>query len=297
MAVEEDITIAGLKQARSGFSLDGEGNRVHQLVYKGQDFDALKASADALVKGQLIEPGWAVNSWNLEGVPGGGGLLTVNCTPYDQFETEDEEGTVTTEQKALRVVWTLKSVRNDVSILAYCDPAGSPSGASRVRIELWQKETDADLAASDGYHKDENNVAYLETYDKQIVAKIRKGVESVIRFYPVLSCKSTWSSLPKKFQGALGYVDDPAAPEADETEAPDDLASFIGGYEWLCVQDDIDQTGAGQYSRVRSWMGIKKTTQNQHPWDPDLYGQSRWPMPLQGASGGGTGGGTGGGES
>ena len=35
MAVEEDITIAGLKQARSGFSLDGEGNRVHQLVYKG----------------------------------------------------------------------------------------------------------------------------------------------------------------------------------------------------------------------------------------------------------------------
>ena len=260
------IPSSALRQVRVRLSADAEANKGYQIQYKDPSFSALKSATASFEKGDVVETGWLLDSWSLEGVPGGGGMLTLQCIP-DAGSGEDGSA------KALRAVWTCKSVRNDMSILSYCGGA-----ASRVALELWMKETDADVADADSYHSNETTVEQLNSQEIEIANKIRKGIDSVIRFYPVLTCKSTWSRIPGSFLTNLGFVNTPGAPSADETIAPANLSSIISAHSWLKVQDDVDETGNGRFQRVESWMGIDGT------WDANLYGPNRWPMPLQAAS-------------
>ena len=257
------IPASAYKQVRVRLSADAEANKGFQVQYKDPSFAALKAATAAFVKGDTVETGWVLDSWVLEGVPSGGGILTLQCAPAESSGTG---GT----SNALRAVWTCKSVRNDMSILSYCGGA-----ARRVALELWMKETDADLAEANSYHATDTTTDTLNSQEIEIANKIRKGIDSVIRFYPVLTCKSTWSRLPSTFLEKLGYIDTPGAPSADETIAPANLSSVISAHSWLKVQDDVDESGNGQYMRIESWMGINGT------WDEDLYGDNRWPMPIQ----------------
>ena len=156
----------------------------------------------------------------------------------------------------------------------------------RAALELWQKEADADLADANQFHRTGTETDTLNSQEQAIADKIRKGVESVIRFYPVLTCTSTWSRIPRTFMEHLGYVDSPAAPAADETDAPANLASVVSSHSWLKVQDDVSETGDGKWQRTESWMGIPKAD-GAAGWDADLYGASRWPMPLGGGAAGG----------
>ena len=259
------IPSSALRQVRIRLSADPEANKGYQILYKDPSFDALKTATASFVKGDVVETGWILDSWVLEGVPGGGGLLTLQCIPGS--------GSDTTSSTAQRAIWTCKSVRNDMSILAYCGDA-----ARRVALELWMKETDADLADANQFHATETTVDTLNSQEIAIANKIRKGIDTVVRFYPVLTCKSTWSRIPSTFLTNLGFVDNPGAPTADETIVPANLSSIISAHSWLKVQDDVDETGNGRFQRVESWMGIEGT------WDADLYGPNRWPMPLQSAS-------------
>lgn len=265
------IPQSAMKQVRCRLSMDAEANRGYQIQYKDTSYDTLKTAAAAFVRGDVVETGWLLDSWTLEGVPGGGGLLTLQCIPAG--DGGDSGQTLT----ALRAVWTCKSVRNDMSILAYCGGA-----ASRINLELWMKETDATLANANSFHATEAATDTLNSQESAIANKIRKGIDTVVRFYPVLTCKSTWSRIPGSFLTKIGFVDNPAAPSADEVVAPSNLSSVISAYSWLKVQDDVDETGDGRYQRFESWMGIGGT------WDPDLYGtvssQSRWPMPISAES-------------
>ena len=263
------IPQTALRQVRVRLSVDPEANKGFQIQYKDPSYSALETAATSFRRGDAVETGWLLDSWVLEGVPGGGGMLTLQCLPNDSGSGSGSSAT------ALRAVWTCKSVRNDMSILAYCGGA-----ARRVALELWMKETDAALAEANSYHNTEATTDALNSQEIAIANKIRKGIDSVIRFYPVLTCKSTWSRIPGTFLTKLGYVDTPGAPNADETIAPSNLASVISAHSWLKVQDDVDETGYGRWQRVESWMGIDGT------WDADLYGPNRWPMPLQSASSG-----------
>lgn len=228
-------------------------------------YSTLKTAADAIAFGDAYDGG-VVTNVALRRVPGEYGVLTLTLTKDD---------TTDNVQTALKAVWTCKSVRNDMSILAYCGGA-----ASRVNLELWMKETDAEVADANSFHKNEVETDQLNSQEIAIANKIRKGIDSVVRFYPVLTCTSTWSRIPSAFFNKLGYKDTPGVPSADETHAPANLSTVISAYDWLKVQDDVAETGDGKFQRVESWMGIDGT------WDSDLYGSSRWPMPL--GSGGGS---------
>lgn len=230
-------------------------------------YSALKAAADAIAIGDTYDGG-VVTNVALRRVPGDYGVLTLTLTKDDTSSGQSPT------QTALKVVWTCKSVRNDMSILAYCGGA-----ASRVALELWMKETDADLADANTFHKNEVETDTLNSQEIAIANKIRKGIDSVVRFYPVLTCTSTWSRIPSSFLHKNGYKDTPGAPSADETHAPSNLSTVISAYDWLKAQDDVVETGDGKFQRVESWMGIDGT------WDDDLYGSSRWAMPLGGGSG------------
>ena len=266
-----NIPTGALKQVRKSRQLDQNGQG-YQIQYKHTSYDAIETAAAAFRKGDVVESGWILDSWNLEGVPGGGGLLTITCVP-------DDGGGSGGTQTALKAVWTCKSVRNDVSILAYCGPSEG-SNPNRVALELWQKETDAELANAFKYKKnDQAEDDELSDASKAVAEKILKGVESVIRFYPVLTCTSTWSRIPGTFMEDLGFTDTPGAPSAGETLAPSNLSTIINAHEWLKVQDDVAELPDGKFTRTESWMGIKKVS-GTTAFDPDLYGQNRWPMPY-----------------
>lgn len=268
-----NIPASAYKQVRKSRQLDQNGQG-YQVQYKGTSYEALETAAAAFKKGDVVETGWILDSWALEGVPGGGGLLTITCAPNDSGS-----GGV---QKALKAVWTCKSVRNDISILAYCGPSEG-NNPNRVALELWMKETDAELANEFKYKKnDQAAEEELSAASKAVARKILKGVESVIRFYPVLTCTSTWSRIPGTFMEDLGFVDTPGAPSADETLAPSNLSTIISGHEWLKVQDDVTELPDGKFTRTESWMGVKKTDAQSGTtaFDPDLYGENRWTMPY-----------------
>ena len=259
MAVTIPNTAVEQVEKTQGLSADG---KTWARSWK-DSYSALKTAADAIAIGDSHDGG-VVTNVSLRRVPGDCGVLTLTLAKDDTSTGQNPT------QTALKAVWTCKSVRNDVSILAYCG-----SAARRVALELWMKESDADLADANNFHKNEAETDSLNSQEQAIADKIRMGIDSVVRFYPVLICTSTWTRIPSTFLQKVGYRDTPGAPSADETHAPSNLSSVISAYDWLKVQDDVAETGEGKFQRVESWMGIDGT------WDDDLYGSSRWAMPIE----------------
>lgn len=253
-ATEQLERTQGLSQAGSTWSRSWKGA-----------YSDLKTVADGIAVGDTYGNNVVVGA-SLRRVPGDYGVLTLTLTKDDTSSGE------TPTQSALRAVWTCKSVRNDMSILAYCGGA-----AKRVNLELWMKESDAAIANANRFHENEVETNSLNSQEIAIADKIRKGIDSVVRFYPVLTCTSTWSRIPSTFLQKVGYKDSPVAPAADKTHAPSNLSSLVSAYDWLKVQDDVVETGDSKWQRVESWMGIDGT------WDADLYGANRWPMPVSAA--------------
>lgn len=264
------VPASAVEQPSEGQALTEAGERTFTRAFKGP-YAALKALADGTSGGDTLG-GRTVRGHSLARSPGDLGVLT-----FTLLADAGEEGGL---PKALRAAWTCRSVRNDVSVLAYCGGA-----ASRVALELWMKEADADLADAYQYHRTETETDTLNSQEQAIADKVRKGVESVIRFYPVLTCTSTWARVPRTFMEGLGYAGTPGAPAADETHAPSNLASVVAAHHWLKCQDDVAETGDGRWQRTESWMGIPKAD-GAAGWDADLYGENRWPMPVSSAGGG-----------
>ena len=262
---------------REGRSDTGETTAA--FSWKG-DYDDLATAAHALVKGDEIDAGWIYSSHDLRRVPGDLGVLTLNCVPDPGTEGGDDEQGEEGEEKPLKDLWGLKSVRNDVSIMAYC--GSGENNPKRALIEAWMKEPDGELAKDYQYKAEDGRIVELtqDAATMDLIAKIEKGIESVIRFYPVVTRTRTYANCPPKCLENLGLIDTPPAPGAD-AKTPNGLAQAIADYQWLKVQDDAQEQPDGNFDRIESWMGILKTDGNNNsPWDADLYGANRWPMPY-----------------
>lgn len=265
------IPDSAVRQPDESESTNTSGNS-RTIAYKGP-YAALKSAKDAIKTGDKHDGG-VVKVATLRRMPGDLGILELTLAL--DLDEKDEQGN--TVQKALRAVWTCKSVRNDKSLLAYCgkDETYNPN---RAWIESWMAERDEALAKQGDYRKDNGSIASLAnaTHHSATWALMQKyldGIDSVVRFYPVLTCTATYADIPDKFLENLSYIDTPSSRAADETKAPSNLSNVIAAYKWLKVQDDVIETGDGQWQRVESWMG----TENN--WDEDLYGPNRWPMPY-----------------
>lgn len=254
--------------------VDENGNATLRYPIKG-GYDALEGLMATLTKSTVVVTGFLASTWELQRVPSGGGLLTINCVAdAGSFQPDPEKPE--TEPKPLDDIWTLRGVRNDVSILAYCGPSEG-NNPSRLRLECWMKESDKTLADNDSYRAADGRVIPLLAADKAIAAKIRKGIESVIRFYPVVTRTRVYADCPPKCLENLGLKDTPPAPAGD-AKKPSGLATAVEAYDWLKMQDDAIEQTDGKWSRVESWWGV---TPNDGGWDDDLYGANRWPMPYE----------------
>ena len=261
---------------------DDAGNLKKSFSWKGPYTD-LETAGQGIAKGDVVATGWVASSWSVRRTPGDYGVLTVECTPPDPTSGSGTEEDPTVVEP-LKDIWSIKSVRNDVSIMAYCglSPMGNPQ---RALIEAWMKEPDGDLAEnlqfrkSDGTVFDISNSEYPATV--ALIGKIRKGIEAVIRFYPVVTRTRTYADCPPACLENIGFIDTPPAP-AGTAKKPTGIGAAVAAHQWLKVQDDAQEQTDGQWTRTESWMGIAKSDNpDDSPWDPDLYGANRWPMPYQ----------------
>ena len=245
------------------------------IVFKGLWSEIVTAKT-ALVPDDAIETGWVAKTWNAKQIPGGWGELTIECAPPDK--TEQSGGQTTT--LPLEDLWSIRSCRNDVSVMAYCgiSPGGNPN---RADIEMWLKETDKALY-DDYQFKDPKGLTHeLSDPSKELAKKIQNGVQSVMRFYPVLTRKRVYSGQPPACLENLGYIDDPPTPGAG-AKHPGGVDTAISNHQWLKCQDDASKRSDGKWDRTESWMGIPKTdSPTESPWDDNLYGTTnRWAMPY-----------------
>jgi hypothetical protein len=266
---------------------DDESNKTLAYPIKG-GYSSLETLMLSLTQTTVVISGWIAKNWNLQRLPGSSGLLTINCVPDDMVPTPTEEDPDAKTQEPLKDIWSIKSVRNDVSIMAYCgvSPGANPQ---REQIEAWMKEPDGGLAANDSYRKDDGTVFAIGSDmqpTKDLMAKIRKGIESVIRFYPVITRKRTYSVVPPACLENLSYIDTPPVPAAatnanGTVKVPGGLLIAVSAHQWLKVQDDADEQSDGKWTRTESWMGIAISDSENLPWDANLYGANRWDMPYQ----------------
>jgi len=273
------------RQPSDALAMDAEGGRSASFSWKGP-FDDLESAAESIAHGDAMpsDPGtaWKVDSWELRRTNADYGVLTINCKTSDATDTSQEGGGGTLP---FRDVISVKSVRNDVSILAYC--GSSPSQPNRAAIERWMREPDPKLAAQMKY-TDENgsvvdfNEEPLLKNSIPLLQKIMKGTERVIRFYPQITRRRSYYAPPTDLFQKLSYIDTPPSPSSN-TLGPNGVSTLISAHQWLKVQDDCDEQQDRTWMRTESWIGIATAdSQEGSPWDADLYGPSRWKMPKEG---------------
>lgn len=278
---------------------DADGVETLTLEWKGP-FAACKATAGTAKRGDEIPTvaggnaytpdsefyaGYYVASARVRRGNGDTAVLSVACRKADAAADPPPQGGGGTTP--FRTVYSVKSVRNDVSILAYCGT--SASNPNRAAIERWMREPDPMLAAAFKY-TDENGTTVdmndepLLKSSVPLVEKIMAGTERVIRFYPQVTIRRQFYAPPPDTFEKLSHIDAPPAPSGEKTLAPSGIATLISSHEWLKVQDDCDEQQDRTWMRVESWIGILKTDANdQKPWDRNLYGDDgdRWSMPAQ----------------
>ena len=278
-------------QPDGGISADERFSLTIEVKKKG-DYATLMDEAGELKQYDPIEDadGWLVRSWRLDKLPGGLGELTITGV-QDDGETYDDD---TAMPKPYKVTWSVKTVRNDVSVMAYCGEKKCEN-PNRVNVEKWLAEKDADVARKGTFRQKDGTEFDMEHDDPAtfaLIKKMLKGVEAVIRFYPVVTRRKFYHRPPGDVLEDLGFINDPPSPDGTDL-TPGKLGQKFSLYEWLKCQDDCDQQTDGDWIRTESWMGILKDRgpNAEPPWDPDLYGPSRWTMPAYPNGNGGNNGG------
>lgn len=257
---------------------DDTGNLTKSFSWKGP-FTDLETSAKGIAKGDVVAIGWIASSWSVRRTPGNYGVLTIECTPPNPTSGSGTEQDPTVVEP-LKDIWSIKSVRNDVSIMAYCGPSEG-ANPNRAMIEAWMKEPDGSLAAQYKFQKPSGEIETLTGASLALVHKIEKGVEAVIRFYPVVTRTRTYADCPPACLEKVGFIDTPPAPTGT-AKKPSGLSTAVAAHQWLKVQDDAQEQPDGKWTRTESWMGIAKSDNpDDSPWDADLYGANRWPMPYE----------------
>lgn len=268
-----DIPGGCYRQPTESEGVADSGDATYNYVLKG-GHAALKDLSDSLTQGTVVVDGWLARSWTLQRGNGNTGTLTITCAR--DAGTEGEGAAATTAP--IKDVWKINNVRIDVSMMKYCGV--TPGGPLRNVVERWLRETDSETAAAGNYRENGEVVDVATTYppSAELIAKMMKGVESVMRFYPAVTRVRTYAAPPPDCLDDVGYTGSPPTPaDAGWVKKPGSLANKLSAYSWLKVQDDCDEAADGNWTRTECWWGIHN---RDGGWDADLYGPNRWPMPY-----------------
>ena len=260
--------IGAIMDQPSGTKQDSGDGVTEQIVRQGH-YDLLDAFASGLKAKSVCNLGTAQNpderyvvSWSLERVEGGYGRLAITVgDPADNDEGEEEP------DNAIETRWSLKNVQMQIPLSRfYVDGTWSLGSApDGHELALWRQEPRKELYDAFQFLAPDGAVYTLSAASQAVARKYRKGIESVMRFYPVVTRTVTYARGMSQARidalhigSRLSRIDTPAKTFGLDPGA------------WLCIQDDAEEAADGTLVRTTGWMGCASL-------DNDLYGDNnRW---------------------
>jgi len=258
--------IGAIMDQPSGTKQDSGDGVTEQIVRQGH-YGLLDAFASGLKAKTACDVGapygerYVIN-WSLERLDGSYGRLTITVgETADNGKDGDSE-----PDNVLKIKWSLKNVQQQIPLSRFfTDGTWSMSNPDGHALALWRQEPRKELY--DGYQflAPDGSVYTLDTASQAVAQKYRKGIESVMRFYPVVTRTVTYrSGMSEERINALGI-----GGRLSHIDTPPRTFGLTPGV-WLCIQDDGEVSADGELVRTTGWMGCKTLDEN-------LYGDTdRW---------------------
>lgn len=274
MAIEDVFgdtpEIGAIMAQPSGTKQDSGDGVTEQIVRQGR-YDLLDAQTAGLKAKSVCNLGTDKNpdvryvvSWTLERIEGDYGRLTITVgDPADNSEPDPEKD----DPNVVETKWSLKHVQQQLPLSRFWtdgtwSEGSSPDGRA---LALWRQEPRKELYDNYQFLAPDGNVYTLDGSSQAVAAKYKKGIESVMRFYPVVTRTITYKKgMNEDRINALNI----GAKLSHSGAPPKDFGLNPG--TWLCIQDDAEEDADGKLVRITGWMGCKSL-------DADLYGDTnRW---------------------
>lgn len=183
--------------------------------------------------------GYTVESSVVRPQRGGMGELSVYLV-----ETDTSTG-IGVPEGALDATIEIEMAQVEMPLMSHPDFEGYAP-----EIECWRSETVAATRAGLSYTNKAGQEVKLKGKAEDAAKKILRGVESYLRFAPVVTRTTTYKTRP-----------DPK--NIDKVCAPP--ASVPGTWDYLKTGDSVRQIGKKRYERTEQWTGVAGK------WDRDLY--------------------------
>ena len=274
MAIEDVFgdapEIGAIMAQPSGTKQDSGDGVTEQIVRQGR-YDLLDAQTAGLKAKSVCDLGTTQNpderyvvSWTLERIEGDYGRLTITVgAPADNSEPDPDED----DPNVVETKWSLKHTQQQLPLSRFWadgtwSEGSSPDGRA---LALWRQGPRKELYDAYQFLAPDGNVYTLDGSSQEVADKYKKGIESVMRFYPVVTRTITYKKgmnderiAALKIGARLAHIDTP------------DKDFGLNPGIWLCIQDDADEDADGKLVRITGWMGCKSL-------DADLYGDTdRW---------------------
>lgn len=260
--------IGAIMDQPSGTKQDSGDGVTEQIVREGH-YGLLDALSSGLKAKSVCDLGTTQNpderyvvSWTLERIEGDYGRLTITVgAPADNDKVDDKEPDNVVETK-----WSLRHTQQQLPLSRFFADA-EPTGAlpDCREIALWRQEPRKELYDAFKYLAPDGNEYTLSTESQAVAAKYMRGIESVMRFYPVVTRTITY----KKGMNDARIEALKIGDRLSHIDTPGKTFGLNPGV-WLCIQDDADEDADGKLVRITGWMGCKTLDEN-------LYGDSaRW---------------------
>ena len=262
--------IGAIMAQPSGTKQDSGDGVTEQIVRQGR-YDLLDAQTAGLKAKSVCNLGTDRNpderyvvSWTLERIEGDYGRLTITVgAPADNSDPDEDED----DPNVVETKWSLKNVQEQLPLSRfYVDGTWSLSNPDGHAIALWRQEQRKELYDNYQFLAPDGNIYTLDSASQEVALKYRKGIESVMRFHPVVTRTITYKRgmdderiAALKIGDKLSHIDEPAKTFG------------LDPGTWLCIQDDAENDADGKLVRITGWMGCKTLDQN-------LYGNGadRW---------------------
>lgn len=280
MAVEDPVpALSGTAAHSIGDTLDqpsgtlrNDGSGVTEQIIRQGRYSALKEFALGLKVKRDNDFGTDgspderyVESWTLERLEADYGRLTivVRVRPIstEGGDPEEDDPDPVAEEK-----WSIKNVQTQLPLSRFVvDGAPSLSAPHIHSIAMWRQEPRQELYDAFQFMAPNGTVYRLDGPSKAVARKYKQGIESVMRFYPVVTRTVTYKHWIS--EEAIAGLE--IGSKLAHIETPEKTFGLSSG-KWLCIQDEGDWAADGTFVRVTAWQGCKNL-------DTDLYGDSgRW---------------------
>ena len=227
---------------------DSQGYSVSDRRLRTFRYNGLHASLLARLpaKGDAWADGWAVVSAELRRLPGGLGEMSVQCVRRASGHVRPGDGAIrrTVEIEMAQVETDIRTLLDAESYVC--------------NLAAWEA-ADPALKQQFKYLNPNGGEESLQGRALEVARHILNGVESFLRFHPVVTATTVYEDRPR--QGEIDYT-----ALGRVTSGPPEAPA---GFRYLKAGDNLAENTDGTWTRVERWIGAEK-------WSSLLYDGGNW---------------------